>query len=229
MVPKGDSLSSPSKSKASSSSTTSKKKKTTTPTVAESCPSFGRGHLPNDEDVKRLRSLTRPHVESYNYFLDVGLAKGIKDIEPVELDLVDPKVVRDDPKSIDWDEVSTIQYWVEDIKVAKPVKSSVAGRGGRLYPHECRERSLMYSGLMTGKFCYKTIQRRNGVAIASPPTKIAKSFGNIPIMVGSKACHLHGLMPKELVKVREEVRIYFVLFGHVSILSLCIVLTYCYF
>jgi DNA-directed RNA polymerase I subunit RPA2 len=208
MVPKGDSLS-PSKSKLSSSSTSKKNK--TAPSVAESCPSFRRGHLPNDEDVKRLRSLTRPHVESYNYFLDIGLAKGIKDIEPVELDLVDPKQVRDDPKSIDWDEVSTIQYWVEDIKVSKPVKSSVSGRGGRLYPHECRERSLMYSGLMTGKFCYNIIQRRNGVAIATPPTKIAKSFGNIPIMVGSKACHLHGLMPNELVKVREEVRILFYL------------------
>eukprot|EP00980_Cylindrotheca_fusiformis_P011899 scaffold2830_cov131-Cylindrotheca_fusiformis.AAC.20 len=141
----------------------------------ETCPSFRRGHLAPDEDVKRLRSLTIPHVESFNYFLEEGLAKGIKDIEPCELDILDMNKLREGGK-VDLSEISTVRFWMEDVKVAKPTKAA----GGRI------------------------IQRRNGVEIAGQPTKIAKTFGNMPIMVLSKACHLEGMMPKELVKMREE-------------------------
>ena len=183
-----------------------------TPT-AETCPSFRRGHLPNNDDVGKLRYLTRPHVESFNYFLETGLAKGIKDLEPAELDLVDPKRIREEQlqeprtksNAIDWDEVSTIQWWVEDVKVSKPSQSDRGRVNQRLLPHESRERSLMYSGEMMGKFCYQTVQRRNGVAIKGTVHKIPKSFGKLPIMVGSKACHLEGLSSKELVQLKEEV------------------------
>jgi DNA-directed RNA polymerase I subunit RPA2 len=185
--------------------------------VVECCPSFRRGHLPYEDDVERLRSLTRPHVESFNYFLETGLASGIQDFEPAELDLVDPKKIRQNPEGIDWDGVSTVKFWVEDIKVTKPTKgssttmaaSSMSGsshrRSDRLLPRECRERSLVYSGQIIGKFCYQIVQRRNGVAMEGTTTKIPRTFGNMPIMVGSKACHLDGLTPKELVQLREEV------------------------
>ena len=87
--------------------------KSATKGLAESCPSFRRGHLPHFEDVERLRSLTKPHVESFNYFLEVGLAKGIKDIEHAELDLVDVQKVRDEGKA-DLTDASTVRFWVED-------------------------------------------------------------------------------------------------------------------
>ncbi len=173
--------------------------------IPESIPSFCRGHLPKTEDVERFRFLTRPHVESFNYFLDTGIVCGIKDIEPAELDIFDPKKLREDARSIDWEEITTVRFWVEDIKVSKPIKPSSAGRNPKLLPRECRERSSTYSGQIFGKFCYQTIQRRNGVAMEGAPVKIAKTFGNLPIMVGSKACHLEGLAPHELVKLKEEV------------------------
>ena len=62
----------------------------------ETCPSFRRGHLPSDEDVKRLRDLTMNHVDSFNYFVEEGLSRGVKDIEPAELDIIDMKKVRDE-------------------------------------------------------------------------------------------------------------------------------------
>ena len=171
----------------------------------DSCPSFRSGHLPAEQDVKKLRQLTAPHVDSFNYFLEAGLSQGIKDIEPAEFDIVDQKVVRENPGSIDLGETSSVKFWVEDVKVGKPLKSSSAGRSSRLLPRECRERSLMYSGPLTGTFCFNIIQRRNGVQIPGRPVKLQKTFGNMPIMVMSKACHLEGKMPEDLVKLREEV------------------------
>jgi DNA-directed RNA polymerase I subunit RPA2 len=178
--------------------------------LKETCPSFPRGHLPSEEHVERLRSLSLPHVDSFNYFLEVGLPRGIKDIEPVELDLIDIQKLRKEGSGIvDWNEVSTVKFWMEDVKIAKAVKSA-AGRSNKLLPRECRERKIVYAGQIFGKFCYRIVQRRNGVEIEGPPVKIAKTFGNMPIMVLSKACHLEGLSPQELVKLREEVSLFLV-------------------
>jgi hypothetical protein len=177
--------------------------------VAESCPSFGRGHLPNDEDVEKFRYLTQPHVESFNYLLEFGLSKGIKDLEVAEIDIIDPKTLREEHlhKSIDWDEVSTIRFWVEDVKIQKPTQSDRerSHQQRLLLPHECRERSMTYAGEIIGKFCYQTVQRRNGVAMKGTPHRISKTFGKLPIMVGSKACHLEGMTSKQLSDKKEEV------------------------
>ena len=173
--------------------------------VVETCPSFRRGHLPNAEDLDRLRTLTRPHVESFDYFLEVGLSRGIKDIEPAELDLVDVQKIRQEG-NVDLTDASTVKFWVEDVKVAKPTKSN-AGRSNKLLPRECRERKINYTGQVFGKFCYKIVQRRNGMEIEGQTVKIGKTFGNMPIMVGSKCCHLEGSSPRDLVRMREEVRV----------------------
>jgi hypothetical protein len=185
--------------------------------VTSRIPSFRGGHLPAQEDVDRLRSLSHPHVDSFNYFLERGLDQGIKDIEPAEICVVDPQKQRDSPSSIDWNETTTIKFWIENVKVAKPVKPSTSGRSNQLMPRECRERGLMYSGPMSGTFCYSIIQRRNGVEIPTRPIRIQKNFGDMPIMIMSTGCHLHGSTPKELVKLKEEVRH---LFGPVLKLSL---------
>jgi DNA-directed RNA polymerase I subunit RPA2 len=175
--------------------------------IAESCPSFSRGTLPIDEDVEKYRYLTRPHVESFNYFLEAGLAKGIKDLEPAEIDVIDPKTLREEHlrKTIDWDEVSTIRFWVEDVKIHKPTQADRGRSNQRLLPHECRERSLTYAGEITGKFCYQIVQRRNGVDMKGTPNRLPKTFGKLPIMVGTKACYLEGMTSKQLSEINEEV------------------------
>ena len=173
--------------------------------VVQTNPSFQRTSLPSDDQIQRLRSLTKPHVESFNYFLEVGLPRGIKDLEPHELDLIDPKILQEDgPGSIEWDEVSTVRFWMEDVKIAKPTKAA-SGRSNKVVPRECRERKIIYGGQIFGKFCYRIIQRRNGLEIEGSPVKIAKTFGTMPIMVMSKACHLEGLTAQELVDLGEEV------------------------
>lgn len=171
-------------------------------TVPQSVPSFRRSHLPSEEDVTRLQGLSAPHVESFDFFLDKGLAKGVRDIVPSEIDLIDPKL-----NIVDIHEVDTVTFWVENIKVVKPTKqvSTKGGQNSKLIPRECRELGLMYSGDISGEFCFQLIQHRNGVEIPGRVFKIPKLFGKMPIMVGSKACHLRGLIPAELANLREEV------------------------
>jgi DNA-directed RNA polymerase beta subunit len=187
----------------------------------QTCPSYYNGYLPTLESVQRLRTLTAPHVESFNYFLEHGLAAGIQSLEPAELDLIPPILTTttttttsgsDHPTSLQ--DVSTIQFWVEDVTIAKPMKSfstthqTNSTNHKALFPREARERGCMYSGTMTGTFCYRIIERRNYTTIPNKVIRIPnKSFGDMPIMVLSQACHLHNSTPQQLTKWKEEVHI----------------------
>jgi hypothetical protein len=185
------------------------------PKSVETCPSFRSGHLPSVEDLQRLRTLSAPHVESFDYFLEYGLARGIQDIEPYEICLVDPKKLRaSNSNTIEWDNVTSVEFWVENVKIGKPINQGATGggnttsfglSGNKLLPRECRERGLMYSGPIRGDFCFRVIQRRNGAQIPGKPQRFSRLFGNMPIMTLSKACHLHGTTPKQLVQMKEEV------------------------
>jgi hypothetical protein len=168
----------------------------------ETCPSFRSGHLPSADDVDRLRTLASPHVESFNYFLTKGLAAGIADIEPVEIDIVDPAKPTTE---VDWDSVTVVKFWVESAKLGMPVKPTNSGLSTKLLPRECRELGLPYTAPLLATVCYTVIHRRNGVEMAGKPIKVQKNFGEMPILVMSKACHLCGLKPKSLVKLKEEV------------------------
>jgi len=169
----------------------------------QTCPSFHSGHLPSDEDVERLRELSAPHVESFDYFLDVGLRQGIKDIEPCEMCIVDPGRLRAsyDGEPVDWDDTGSVQFWVEDVALGRPTCDNRP-----LLPRECRERGLMYAGHLTATFCYTIIERRNGINYPRNTVRLPnRSFGEMPVMTMSKACHLRNMMPKELVAKKEEV------------------------
>jgi DNA-directed RNA polymerase I subunit RPA2 len=174
--------------------------------IKETCPSFRRGHVPSHQDVKRLRTLSLPHVGSFNYFLEKGLALGVADIVPFEIDLVDPKKGSSRQK-----EVQTLKMWVENVQVGRPVKTdhSVSSTGSRLTPRECRELGLVYSGAMNGDLCYqlnhRTVDGEDMVEIPGKIVRIQKKFGDMPIMVMTKACHLNDKKPLELVAMKEEV------------------------
>lgn len=195
-------LSSPKKRKVKSGKTQKKIAPPSAAPLPETCPSFRRGHVPEVEDVERLRGLSKPHVESFDFFLDTGLMRAIRDIVPSELDIVDPKA-----SDVNLDEVDTVQFWVENVKINKPIKSEATrgGMGSKLTPRECRELGLMYSGQITGDFCHQINQRRNGVKIKGRIVRSQKHFGQMPIMVSSLACHLKDKTPTELVNMKEEV------------------------
>ena len=233
------------KSRTSASATTS---------IKETCPSFSRGHLPSSEQVKKYRSLSAPHVESFDYFLETGLRAGTSDIVPSEIDIKDPRSAQrkrdsrrqlkaergesDDESEVSSDEdrgtggtaaeeCDTAKFWVENVRVTPPIKvdagpssrarsevglfSSSASRSSasssRLNPRECRELGIPYSGLLQGDFCYQFAHRKgDGTEVLGKVHRIPKRFGDMPIMIMSKACHLRGKTPKELMLMKEEVR-----------------------
>jgi DNA-directed RNA polymerase beta subunit len=122
-------------------------------------------------------------------------------MERSEIDLRDPKLPETTSNPND-DNVTTLQFWIENVKIRKPCKAGNA----RLYPRECRERGLMYAGEIVGTFAYRFLERRNQIVIPGKVQKVQKTFGDMPIMVLSDACHLQDMTPRQLVALREEVR-----------------------
>lgn len=110
-----------------------------------------------------MLSLGAPHVDSFNYMLDEGLADCAKNIYPVEFEI--PSGDR-------------VKLFIENISIAQPqVPSSwINVKGNRkIYPTESRQRASTYTGTCTVGVGWAV----NGVA---RPT-VDKSMGEIPIML----------------------------------------------
>lgn len=152
--------------------------------VGNLIPSSRQGPLPSSTAALRMKDITAPHIQSFNYMLDEGLAKAIADIPHRELKLSSG---------------DTLHFWVEDAMIGKPMKSALDGQASdpRLFPAECRERGMTYAAPLA-----VTIARR--INNEDDVVRVQAKLGDIPIMVGSNRCHLAGLTPSELVGVGEE-------------------------
>ena len=123
--------------------------------------------------------------------------------------------------------------WFESLELRKPVRadngsglmniSQASGiRGGaqnddKIYPTECRLRSLTYSAPL-----YATIARRID---QEPEEKVTICLGDVPVMVRSSFCHLHNLDEIELIKKKEDMTEfggYFVINGNERLVRMLI-------
>ena len=87
----------------------------------------------------------------------------------------------------------------------------------RVFPTECRLRSMTYAAPL-----FATVARKID---NEPDEKITLSLGEIPIMVRSQNCHLHGLSEHELVQRHEDMAEfggYFVINGNERIVRMLI-------
>ncbi|KAG2537243.1 DNA-directed RNA polymerase I subunit 2-like [Panicum virgatum] len=132
-------------------------------------------------DYAALRELFRPHVESFDYFLDAGLEEMLTSIRPMEIK---------DPNS------STIlKISLEKGHVLPPMRD---GRlGVPLYPQECRQARITYHGEFKLDVCLQC--NENGAQV-----RHTLNFGHLPIMLMSKLCHLRDADPHKLVFHGEE-------------------------
>lgn len=146
----------------------------------QTSPSHHLGHLPSPSN--KLRDLSMPHVESFNYFLDKALDLAVDAIPGQEITLGDANKTH-------------ISWWIESVKVDQPTKND-GSSSKQLTPRECRERGMVYSGAMTGIFQY-SIDGGN-------PIRLQRSLGMLPIMVLSNKCRLKGKSPEELIAIKEE-------------------------
>ena len=155
----------------------------------------------------RLRRLFVPHIESFDYALDAGLEQAVAALEPEEV--AHPSA-----------DSRPLCFWLESVAVARPMRTdhgTIQG-GERLWPSECRTRGLTYRGALHATLC-----RRLGDGDVE---RLQVRLGAVPVMVGSKRCHLRELSAASLVRRHEEATEcggYFIVNGNERLIRLLVV------
>ena len=133
------------------------------------------------ETHERIKDIPLPHIESFNFMLDLGLDLAVKDLMPREFRLA--------PKT------APVRMWVDNVTIDTPRKDERCD-DPMLYPSECRERKMTYGATMR-----VTVGWQVG---SGPVVSHMTQSGVLPLMIGSKKCHLYRKTPAELVSMNEE-------------------------
>ena len=147
----------------------------------QAIPSYVDRSFVNSATKDRLEHLVAPHVDSFNYFLNHGLLEAINDIPENEFNLGEDLVVR---------------MKFTDVQIGYPQKNDDQS-GMDLTPREARERGLSYTGVLTTTINVDIPGEVEGMTLTV-------RMGDLPIMVKSDRCHLKGLSPHRLVRLKEE-------------------------
>lgn len=161
------------------------------------------GKLEN-EQYKVIQSVSKAHIESFNYVLKEGLSRAVADIPPCEFAL--PNGDR-------------VKLELKDAFIGNPMisKGTIGVVTPQVYPAECRNRGTTYKGKLDVSLSWSVNNLQQDV--------VNKTAGEVPIMVKSQACNLAGLSPKELVQRGEESEEfggYFVINGNEKIIRMLI-------
>jgi DNA-directed RNA polymerase I subunit RPA2 len=125
-----------------------------------------------------LQTLVRPHVGSFDFLLGEGLQRAVDDLDVVEVNV---------------DGQPNILLWFENVQISYPSRDSLHEP---LYPAECREAGTTYAAQFFATMSYQVG--------SMPPRTVQAKLGQLPIMVKSAHCRLHGLSPAELIRHGEE-------------------------
>lgn len=129
------------------------------------------------------QSFVNSDIESYNEFMETELNKIIEENKEIV-----PTII---PHNIDDFKIRLDKIWA-----IKPEITEADGSKRNIFPIEARLRKLTYSA----PTFIEVSAHINGVQRESFTTQI----GNIPIMLKSKWCHLHGLNKQELIDKGED-------------------------
>ncbi len=131
----------------------------------------------------RENNFTEAQIESFNNFIEEELNKILEENKEIE-----PTII---PHNVDEFKIKLDKIWV-----TKPEITEADGSKRNIYPNEARLRKLTYSAP-----CYIEVSAHiNGVQRETFTTRIA----NIPVMLKSKFCHLHGMSREELISKGED-------------------------
>ena len=152
------------------------------------------------EDNEFIKTIAQHHIDSFNYAMTDVLRKLPNYIRPLE--------IKSSDKTKDIFNYMLVSY--ESFELGMPVSDLTTNlkKSNELYPHECRERELNYSAPL-----YATVKRRIDTEF---PESIRIKLGNIPVMVRSKFCNLHGKSLDDLVRHKEDLHDfggYFIIHG----------------
>eukprot|EP00605_Chrysophyceae_sp_TOSAG23-4_P002894 GSChrysophyteH1.ASY1.ANO1.3189.1 assembled CDS len=168
--------------------------------VGQRIPSYQeKGRKCTDDVHRRLQHLVSPHVESFNYMLDEGLAEAVADIpnssssDSEDLDLMETEESKDSK-----DDSFNIKLSFEDLQVEYPERKDLTTTTyGGLSGLSTRERGLSYTGAMS----VVTVIRmgENG-----DEYRHRTRLGDLPIMVCSSKCKLQKFSPEQMIANKEE-------------------------
>ncbi|GFN83129.1 DNA-directed RNA polymerase subunit beta [Plakobranchus ocellatus] len=164
---------------------------------------------PNKEQHLLLQTITQAHVESFNYFLNDGLQKVVKHMNPVEF------MIDEDLKGSN---LAKLSIGVKSIFISSPKipEGNRVAVNNKVYPAECRERGATYKGDVHAYFEYNC----NGKT-----GTFDKIVGEIPIMVKSNVCNIANFKPADLVahgEESEEMGGYFIVNGNEKVVRMLI-------
>ncbi|MBI3031945.1 DNA-directed RNA polymerase subunit B'' [Candidatus Woesearchaeota archaeon] len=128
-------------------------------------------------------SLVASDIQSFNEFIEQELPLIVE-----ENKIVEPTII---PSNVDEFKIRLDRIWV-----SKPEITEADGSKRPIYPIEARLRKISYAAPVF----IEISAHINGIQRESFTTQIA----NLPIMLGSKYCHLHGLSKEELIKRGED-------------------------
>ncbi|RAO79268.1 DNA-directed RNA polymerase subunit B'' [Methanothermobacter tenebrarum] len=126
-------------------------------------------------------NLVDHHLESYNDFVNNRIQEIIDTSEPIEFE--------------------EGKYKVETgkLEIVKPFIKEADGSTTKIFPMEARLRNLTYPAHMS-------LEMRLLKEGAPEPDFEKVYIGELPVMLKSEICHLHGLKEKELIEKGEDPR-----------------------
>ncbi len=134
----------------------------------------------------RVKGLVKQHIDSFNYFTELGLKKIVEA----------NALVASDTLPMNNEKAKWVQF--NDIRIGEPVRASDFNKGhvdNPFTPNECRLRDLTYAAPIFVDVTYPKQSgriRRNNIMI-----------GRIPIMLRSSKCVLSGRSEAEMSKLNE--------------------------
>jgi len=129
--------------------------------------------------------VARHQLDSFNHFLEHNLQKVVNEQRIIETD-IEHRGKANEP------------VWVElgEIRVMKPLVREADGSQGDLFPSEARLRNLTYAAPMQLDMTL--------VQGGEKQEPVVTTIGLLPIMIGSRACNLHGMSDAERISHGED-------------------------
>ncbi|CDY36697.1 BnaC02g31180D [Brassica napus] len=129
----------------------------------------------------KVRGLVKQHLDSFNYFINVGIKKIVRANSRITSTL--------DP---------SIYLWFKDVYVGEPSILNV-GTAEVINPHMCRLADMTYAAPIYVNIEY--VHGIHGKTTISAKDKVV--IGRMPIMLRSCRCVLHGKDEEELARLGE--------------------------
>ena len=132
---------------------------------------------------KRLNDLLKPHVDSFNWFLNEGIKLIPQALSPMQIKTGAGDLLM----------VKCIEVFIDKPKLSDGVQ---IGRNLNVFPSTCRQMGITYEAQVLGKFSVFVNSEHKFT--------INQYIGSIPMMVNSTGCSVYKMTPKELVQHKEE-------------------------